>query len=46
MAAAIGMRDGNYSAFLNGKRGIGSEATCLPAQVYQHAQSTSGRSII
>jgi transcriptional regulator with XRE-family HTH domain len=29
MAKALGMADGNYSAFLAGKRGIGSEATCL-----------------
>jgi transcriptional regulator with XRE-family HTH domain len=29
MATAIGMADGNYSAFLNGNRGIGAEATCL-----------------
>jgi hypothetical protein len=28
MAHAIGMEDGNYSAFLAGKKGIGSEATC------------------
>jgi hypothetical protein len=28
MARAIGMEDSNYSAFLAGKRGIGSEATC------------------
>jgi transcriptional regulator with XRE-family HTH domain len=29
MAAAIGMASGNYSAFLNGNRGIGAAATCL-----------------
>ncbi len=29
MAKAIGMADGNYSNFLAGKRGIGSESTCL-----------------
>jgi hypothetical protein len=29
MATAIGMADGNYSAFLKGNRGIGAAATCL-----------------
>jgi hypothetical protein len=29
VAKALGMADGNYSSFLSGKRGIGSEATCL-----------------
>jgi hypothetical protein len=29
MARAVGMSDGNYSAFLAGRKGIGSEATCL-----------------
>jgi hypothetical protein len=29
MAKAVGMSDGNYSAFLAGRKGIGSEATCL-----------------
>lgn len=29
MAHAIGMADGNYSAFLSGRKGIGAEATCL-----------------
>jgi hypothetical protein len=28
MASAIGLEAGNYSAFLAGKKGIGSEATC------------------
>jgi hypothetical protein len=32
IAKALGMADGNYSAFLAGKRGIGSEATCLLLQ--------------
>jgi hypothetical protein len=29
MASAIKMSDGNYSAFLAGRRGIGAETTCL-----------------
>src|ERR1700730_4713284 len=29
MAKAIGLENGNYSAFLSGKRGIGAESTCL-----------------
>jgi hypothetical protein len=29
MSKAVGMSDGNYSAFLAGRKGIGSEATCL-----------------
>lgn len=29
MASACGLENGNYSAFLSGKKGIGSEATCL-----------------
>jgi hypothetical protein len=29
MAKAVGLSDGNYSAFLAGRKGIGSEATCL-----------------
>jgi transcriptional regulator with XRE-family HTH domain len=29
VAKAVGMSDGNYSAFLSGRKGIGSEATCL-----------------
>jgi hypothetical protein len=29
MAKAVGLSDGNYSAFLSGRKGIGSEATCL-----------------
>jgi len=29
MSKAVGMSDGNYSAFLAGNKGIGSEATCL-----------------
>jgi hypothetical protein len=29
MAHAIGMEDGNYSAFLAGKKGLGAESTCL-----------------
>jgi hypothetical protein len=29
MATAIGMADGNYSAFLSGRKGNGAEATCL-----------------
>lgn len=29
MARAVDMTESNYSAFLNGKRGIGSESTCL-----------------
>jgi transcriptional regulator with XRE-family HTH domain len=29
MAKAIGVNAGNYSAFLSGRTGIGSEATCL-----------------
>src|SRR5258708_39864102 len=33
MAKAIGMQDGNYSAFLSGRKGIGSEATCLLLQL-------------
>jgi transcriptional regulator with XRE-family HTH domain len=32
IAKALGMADGNYSNFLAGKRGIGSEATCLLLQ--------------
>ena len=29
IAKAIGMADSNYSAFLSGRKGIGSESTCL-----------------
>jgi transcriptional regulator with XRE-family HTH domain len=29
MARALGMTDGNYSGFLSGRKGIGSEATCF-----------------
>jgi transcriptional regulator with XRE-family HTH domain len=29
MAKAIGMQDGNYSAFLSGRKGVSAEATCL-----------------
>jgi hypothetical protein len=29
IAKACGLEDGNYSAFLSGKRGIGAESTCL-----------------
>jgi hypothetical protein len=29
VAKAVGMSDDNYSAFLSGRKGIGSEATCL-----------------
>jgi len=29
MAKAVGMADGNYSAFLNGRKGISAQATCL-----------------
>jgi transcriptional regulator with XRE-family HTH domain len=33
MAEAIGMADSNYSAFLSGRKGIGSESTCLLLQL-------------
>jgi transcriptional regulator with XRE-family HTH domain len=32
IAEAIGMADSNYSAFLSGRKGIGSESTCLLLQ--------------
>jgi transcriptional regulator with XRE-family HTH domain len=33
MAEALGMADSNYSAFLSGRKGIGSESTCLLLQL-------------